>query len=110
MNKEKEPTPTADQSQQPNLQRLSAYYRSSPEGKERLFFNSKMIGKKVFCITFGGWYGVVKDMGYTVDEFMVERPTGKCFPVSIYDVRLLDYNIQEEDSLVVKDNLFENIP
>ena len=90
----------------PNLERLANYYKITHDDVKRLTYNSKMIGKKVFSLTFGGWYGIVMDMGYTVDEFIVERPNGRCFPVSIYDVRVLDYNTQESEPAVKSnDNL-----
>lgn len=92
--------------QLPNLDRLSNNYKITHDEVKRLTYNAKMIGKKVFSLTFGGWYGIVKDMGYSVDEFIVERPNGKCFPVSIHDVRVLDYNIQENEPLNKKDSLF----
>jgi hypothetical protein len=84
------------------LGRLEAGQYLSPEMARRLSFNKKLIGKKVFCINYGGWYGQVKDMGSNIDEFLVERPNGKVFPVDIHDIRQID-DIMDNSIKQVKD-------
>jgi hypothetical protein len=85
-----------------NLGRLEANQHQSMESARRLFYNKRLIGKKVFCINYGGWYGHVKDMGAHVDEFMVERPNGKVFSVDINDIRQIE-DIMDNSTKHTKD-------
>lgn len=69
-----------------NLEQLEIKVMDAEENR-RFFYNRKMIGQKVFSMSYGGWFGKVIDFGYNIDDFIVERPSGKSFIVSIFDLR-----------------------
>ncbi len=62
---------------------------SETEKQQRLEFNKKLEGKRVYIISGRGFYAFVKK-ALDLDMFIVEDDKNREYSVSIYDIRQLD--------------------
>ena len=86
----------------PKYNKLISHMYNDWNITKRLQYNSIILGKKIFSVNFGGWYGYVKDME-DIDDFIVARPNGREFVVNIHDIRQLEDDVQENKKDKIKD-------